>query len=211
MAAPPWRTIALELVRGIVGLLILPQLLVTIPSDDYVTSLATGGEWVRLNLSGTTALCFGHKPAFDAQCHYLQQKHCETASGCIWADPTAHMCLGDDASCTESTWRSSCRTSTGCFWERQLDLRVECRTNLESMHGGATCDAILAKRPGALDTVRAMSSFTLTQVFGFILGNIWLIRYFGSIDALMARGKPLVAGLFLLTAAAGSLYRMPGQ
>ena len=100
----------------------------------------------------------------------------------------------------------ACSRALGCSWERPLDLRVACR-NANSQHAGARCDAVLAKQPGALDMVRAAMRVPLMQIFGFGVANVWLVRYFGSIEQVMLHGKPFVVGSFALVAGAGALHR----
>ena len=76
----PWPR-ATEVGRAAVGLLFLPPFLTGLASDEVIVSMATGGEWLRLN--GTSAACFGRLPAADKGCRYLEQSHCEAAS-CVW-------------------------------------------------------------------------------------------------------------------------------
>ena len=68
-------------------------------------------------------------------------------------------------------------------------------------------------QPGALDAVRDTMYLPLIQIFAFCVGNVWLLQYYGSIDNVMAQGKPFLLGLFVLVAALGSLYRhlFPGD
>lgn len=206
---PRLSSLATEAARALLGVLALPYVLVRLPSDDYVTSLATGGEFVRLN--GTAVACFGRTPSADRRCRFLEQSHCEAAAaGCVWANPAAHRCVGLDDACGSASWAIQCRrmnAGAGCSWERPLDLRVQCRVTPAHAHAGARCDAVLGKKAGALEAIRASMRLPLAQMFAFGLGNVWLLQAFGSIDAVVRDGKPFVIGLFVLVAAAGALHR----
>ena len=195
-------TVLLEAIRAVAGLS-LPFLLVTLPNDDYVTSMATGGEWVRLN--GSEICCFGHAPASDSRCRYLAKEHCE-ANRCIWADPSAARCVLTEqapSTCESAPSRSHCGAIDGCQWRRPLDLRVNC-TAKAGPFGGLRCEAVVAGTPGALDAIRAEMRVLLQQLVVFGLGNLWLVRWFGSIDMVVANGKPWVVGLFALVAGLGA-------
>lgn len=203
---PSLRTMAVELARAVIGIAILPAIIIKQPSDDYITSLATGAEFVRLNATSKGgSACFGSTPPLDGRCRFLEQRHCETA-GCVWADPAAPACTGDEECQRVGASFIQCKAK-GCQWERPLDSRVECRMKPESAHAGPRCEAVLAKKAGALDAVRETMYVPLLQIFAFIIGNVWLLQYYGSIDDVMAQGKPFLMGLFVAVAALGSLYR----
>ena len=200
-------TVALELVRAVVGLLLLPPLLVSLLSDAQLASFATGGEWLRLN--GTAAACFANAPRFDSRCRYLERSHCEKAS-CVWGDPSLARCVqaeGSDATCDQLSSERQCRAANaGCSWLPPLELRVACRASpADSPFGGARCDAVASGSPGSIDVLRHEMRILLAQLVAFGLGNLWLVRWHGSIDAVVANGKPYVVGLFLLVVAAGSV------
>lgn len=63
---------------------------------------------------------------------------------------------------------------------------------------------MVAGTPGALDAIRAEMRVLLQQLVVFGLGNLWLVRWFGSIDMVVANGKPWVVGLFALVAGLGA-------
>jgi hypothetical protein len=69
------------------------------------------------------------------------------------------------------------------------------------------CDLFYKNASSALPMLRRELRWLLLQVFGFILGNVFMLEYFGSIDALFKEGRPLIMGLFLLVAAAGHARR----
>ena len=208
VARPRLATIVLEVVRAITGIMLLPLLLSNLPKDDQVASFATGGEWVRLN--GTSAACFARSPRFDARCRYLERSHCEKAQ-CVWGDPSAARCVqvdGSDVACDDqlSSERTCRRANAGCAWLSPLELRVACRASpANSPFGGARCEAVASNSPGSIDAIRHEVRMLLVQLFSFGLGNLWLVRLHGSIDAVVAHGKPYVVGLFLLIVAAGSV------
>ena len=202
-----------EILRAFTGLILLPTFLVKLPADEYVASMAVGGEYVRLN--GTSAVCFAASTSEDRQCRYLTQADCEDR-GCLWANPGVEQCWEDDsigagkekellASCS-SLSKARCNAIAGCTWTKALDLRIECRKKEPNTpFGGSRCEAVVANKPGALDAIRTEMQVLLTQVLGFGLGNMWLIQWYGTIDKAFQRGKPLVLGMFLLTAGAGSI------
>ena len=45
----------------------------------------------------------------------------------------------------------------------------------------------------------------LTTVVAFGLANLWLVRWFGSVEQLAAEGKPYVLGVFACVAAGSSV------
>ena len=106
------RAFALEALRAMVGVFLLPKFLVTLPSDEYVTSMATGGEWVRLNASGAAAACFAERPASDSRCRYLARSDCE-AHACVWANPSRHMCVHDEDTAAEAVCEAASHSQCG--------------------------------------------------------------------------------------------------
>ena len=105
---------------------------------------------------------------------------------------------------------SSCDTSwgrchgLGCAWRRPLDLRAKClELPPTASFGGSRCEGVLTNDPGAIDAVRAEVRVLLMQLIAFLLGNLWLVQYFGGIDDLVAHGKHHVLGLFVLIALGG--------
>lgn len=201
--SPSLLTIAIETARA-AACMLLPWQLVKLPSDAYITSFATGGEWVRLN--STKPACFGARTSRDSSCRYLAQKDCE-ANQCVFADPTMGRCVlvdDGDADC-ETLARRSCALAVGCSWEIPLDQRVKCRALPPTApFGGRRCERVVANEPGAIDVIRRELGVLITQVGVFILGNVWLVRWFGSMDAVFANGKPLVVFLFGVVAIGGT-------
>lgn len=195
------KYVAAEALRAGFGLLVLPLLLSGLPNDQVVASIAIGGEWLRLN--GTAMACFGVIPDSDSQCRYLVQAHCEAAA-CVWANPTAPTCTareGHASSCDTSWGRCA---GAGCAWERPLDLRARCRAQpAHASFGGPRCAALMNHEAHAIDAIRAEVRVLLTQLFAFCLGNLWMVRSFGSPDALMANGKHYVVVLFAAVASVG--------
>ena len=53
--------------------------------------------------------------------------------------------------------------------------------------------------------LRSELRWMLHLLFGFLLGNAVLLELHGSIDALFNNGKPMLLGLFLLTALLGNV------
>ena len=202
--AMPTRMIAVEAFRGFIGVLLLPFLLVRLPSDEYVASVATGGEWVRLN--GTTAVCFAPTPRDDHRCRYLLQTHCEAAI-CVWGNPSSERCVqvNDSMASCENQSPRQCTANKACSWTAPLEFRVACRDSpSNSPFGGVRCENVVAHRPGAIEQIRLEMQFLLAQIFAFGLCNLWLVRWHGSIDAVVADGKPHVVGLFVLVVMAGT-------
>ena len=197
----PMMSVAKEIARALVGLLVLPRLLMHVPSDEVVASMATGGEWLRLN--GSAVACFAASAQYDSRCRYLERAHCDGA-GCVWADPTQPRCHGAEQ-CEAITSRGRCDGLEGCEWARPLDVRIKCRGLPSGAYHGWRCDGVVANRPGALDAIRDEMRAQLTTVVAFGLANLWLVRWFGSVEQLAAEGKPYVLGVFACVAAGSSV------
>ena len=172
-------SIGIELLRFCFGLFVLPWFLVRIPSDDYVASFATGGEWIRLNAtSAINGVCFGKAVSSDSRCRYLEPKHCEAHFECIWAKPSKQV-LAERAKCLE-----------------QPD---------NAPFGGQRCSAILANEPGAHEAIRVELRVILVQCFFFLLANTWLMRWHDGNGLYGPAHQRRVIGLFVTTAALGSV------
>jgi hypothetical protein len=212
-----WRLVKPWILRNSVRLavaLALPWIIVDLVCEDNVlASIATGGEWLRLNASGSisTPMCFGRLLQDDRYCRLSDESKCTSVSGslCIWAPPREMRCSGVDVACAQfgqSRWR--CLQQEGCNFTRPLDDRLACRGHEpHSPFGGARCNAFYLNADDAMPLLRSELRWILLLLFGFLLCNCVLLEFYGSIDALVKDGKPMVLGVFLLVAALGNVRR----
>ena len=200
----------MSLVRNgarIIIALALPWIIVDYACEDNVlASMATGGEWLRLNGS-SASMCFGKTLKDDRYCRLPDESKCN-GFRCIWAPPHEARCSGaDNAACADlgqSRWR--CQHMEGCSFTRPLDDRLACRSwDPQSPLGGKRCDAFHTHSAEAMPLLRSELRWMLHLLFGFLLGNAVLLELHGSIDALFNNGKPMLLGLFLLTALLGNV------
>ena len=194
-------------VLRVLGAIALPTLIVDcVCKEETLFSIATGGEWLRLNSS--TYACFGAIPRNDHKCRHPLEMDCMASSnGCLWAATRAPRCAGSAECVALGTSSRSCARA-GCNFTRPLDARLSCSSlDMTSSLGGARCEAIQQNKPEALPLVRAELRATLLQIFLFLVANHALLTWYGGIDALVRDGKPWLLGTFLLVAIAGQVRR----
>lgn len=191
--------------------LVLPTLIVDhlCPAEQLV-SLATGGEWLRLNASsGSEALCFGRTLSDDRRCRWPERDACESAAGdCLWASPRQPRCSGSRACAEAGTVQRACTSMVGCKLTQPLDERLSCRSQEPTAAlGGPRCDAFAHNRPDALPMLRDEVRTLLYQLFLFLVANFALLQHFGSIENLIQNGKPFFIAIFLTAVAVGKIRR----
>ena len=85
-----------------------------------------------------------------------------------------------------------------------LEQRLSCR-QYAAHHpmGGERCSKLAANAPDAMEKIRYELKAGLYMVFGFLIGNVWLMHWYGSGEVLFQKGKGALAALFVLIAMLG--------
>ena len=184
---------------------LLPYLIVDfICDDERIASLATGGEWLRLNASDPA--CFGFVPIDDRYCRHTTRADCLSNGACAWASPTRARCAG--GSHCQSRIRLTCELAAGCNMKTPLDLRLACKDQSPtSVTGGRRCEAFRTNESLALVQLRDEVRANLTLVFAFLVGNYALLCWYGGFDAVVNSGRPAFFGFFILTALASHIRK----